>query len=268
MDVAIAAADFDNIEATHAFSLGLPHPTEIGRQLHIALSERGVATGAVDPGDVLAPELRVLVLPHWTVAHERWIGPVGDWVAAGGCLVLTARCGTHTPDNQHIRTPSPGLWRELAGVRVSDYGRINQPGVRPLTLQLNGSRCVAEHWWETLEPDPGTEAIGLWTSRSITGRVGATRRAHGRGQVLYFGAFAAGDALGAMVELVLHTTGVRPQIPFAPRGLIVTQRWGLRDVLWFIANPTDEKLLVPASAAGGPFELAPRDVRVLRTPRS
>ncbi|HEU0220624.1 MAG TPA: beta-galactosidase, partial [Paracoccaceae bacterium] len=132
MDVGIAGSDFDNQEAHKSYAMGLPSPQDDSVLLHQHCYDRGIACGFIHPEDDLS-KLKVFYVPHWVIWKDRWTERLEAFARDGGTVIIGARTGTRTGDNQIIRDTAPG--RELSrlcGITVEDFGRVPAPGAKAL----------------------------------------------------------------------------------------------------------------------------------------
>jgi len=258
LDVGIAGPDFDNEEALKTYSLGLPAPQNAAMPLHRHCYERGIACGFVHPEDELH-RLKLFFVPHWALWEPRWTPMLERFVESGGTLVVGARTGAHTPDNQMIRETPPGSLRALCGVAVEGFGPLppeGAPGLdnshfvlptsvaaipaessrREYTLSLHGQGFRAACWYERLVPDAGTEVLGRWSSRFLDGEAAITMRTVGRGRAVYLGTFLTPSLTEALFSALFDAAGVKPLVPALPKGVEVTLREAPGRALLFLQN--------------------------------
>ncbi len=277
MDVGIAGADFDNQEAYKTYAMGLPSPLEDAQLLHQQCYENGIACGFIHPMDDLS-RLKVLYVPHWVMWKPEWTPRVDAFVAAGGTLILSAMTGTRDIDNHihRVQAPAVGL-SELAGVKVYEFGRLTGPGAdglfnwrdnktngghvrgdtppatsagRNYSFTFGNQEFTAAHLYEKLELAPGTEAIGQWSNRFLAGSPVVTRRAHGKGQVVYLGTYLTAELAAQLTMSVLEPSGATPLITDLPHGVEVNIRQSDEYELVFLLNTTADPVTVSAAPIG------------------
>ena len=275
MDLGIAGADFDNQEAYKTYAMGLPSPLQDATILHRACYTAGIAAGFIHPEDDLSP-LKVLYVPHWVMWKPEWTPRVAAFVAAGGTLILSAMTATRDSDNHIHRqlAPAAGL-SDLAGVTVTEFGRIAGPGAsglfagwpdstngayapatvppassatRAYSLRFGNRDFNAAHLYEMLEMAPGTEALAQWSTRFLAGSPAATTRRHGAGRVIYLGTYLTEDLVETLLDQVIKPAGALPLIADLPPGVEVSVRQASDRALWFITNTTE----TPVQVSGAP----------------
>ena len=267
LDVGIAGPDFDNEEALKTYPLGLPGPQAAAMPLHRYCYDRGIACGFVHPEDELH-RLKLFFVPHWILWQPRWTPLLERFVEGGGTLVVGARTGAHTPDNQMIHATPPGELRALCGVAVQEFGPLPPEGAlglpstldiareaasRPAessrrrhTIDLDGSRLDAALWYEHLAPDAGTEVLARWSSRFLDGAPAITSRQVGRGRVVYLGTYLTPSLTEALFATLTAAAGIVPLVAGLPPGVEATLREGPGRRLLFLQNTSSE----PVSLAG------------------
>ncbi len=272
VEAAIAAGDLAAGEADLALHFGLPAPAEMIGPVHQALYAGGAAVGCVHPADDL-DDLKLYVIPHWTVFDPAWVPNLERFVARGGVLVIGARSATRDLHNRVVAETPPGCLRALAGAAVEEYGRRNIPEALPLALRAGDRSAPATLWYETLIPDPDTEIIARWEGLHLDGQPAVTCRAHGRGAVCYVGAYLTDPVVAALLPLWTARAGLAPLLPGAPEGLEVSLRTDGHKRLWFLINREQRPLTIAAPPAGrdlvsdtpvnGPLTLGAWDAAVI-----
>lgn len=275
-DVAIAGPDasvHDGFEACH---FGLPRPSWVAGDIHRDLFERGIATGFVHPRDDLSA-VKLYVIPHWAMFDPAWLGPIRRWVEGGGTLLIGAMSGTRDMQNNIVGQTPPGLLSELAGVTVTDYTRVNEPRHRPMDIELEGhdEPVPGEHWIESLETQADVQPIGSWRGQWFNRRPAVTRRAVGRGRVVYAGAWLTPALTQALLPGLLREAGVEPLVADLPPRVEAVQRVGESHRLTFLLNHGDEAArfalppggldVLTGKPAATTCELPPLGVRIIKS---
>ena len=252
VDVGIAAADVDVYDAHDTMSFGLPSPKEMAESIHSFFLKRGYAVGCVHPADDLS-DLKVYIIPHWALFNPDWVDNLTAYVEGGGILVIGARTATKDWHNNVVAETPPGVLSDLAGVRIAEYGRQNAPDKRPLKLRFypNAQKATSEHWYEMLEPRPGTLTIARWQDRHLKLKPAALARMVGDGIVVYVGTYLTEGLMEALLpQLVDICPGLAPVWPQAPDGIQVVVRENDERRLWFLINVSDKVQRVSRLPAG------------------
>lgn len=241
VDVGIAAADVDVYDAHTTMSFGLPSPRQAAETVHEFFTRKGYTVGCVHPTDDLSG-LKVYMIPHWALFNPDWLPNLTSFVEGGGVLVLGARTATKDWQNNVAAETPPGALAQLAGVQVVDYGRQNAPNKRLFTIRFypGNAQVHALHWYEQLEPQPGTHTLGRWMERHLRLKTAVSVKKLGAGSVIYVGTYFT-EALmeGLLPALVEHADALAPLLPEATEGVHVVVREDGEKRLWFIINARD-----------------------------
>ncbi|AEJ18217.1 beta-galactosidase [Gracilinema caldarium] len=138
---------------------------------------------------------KLISLPFYQITDEAFVQKLSDWVARGGHLVLGWRSGSRTTDNWNIDRPLPGLFRELAGIRVTNFEALGTGStgicLKDTLIHQFISKiitCKGEVWADILEPETATIIARYRDSKKhYTGKPAFTRNKYGQGFVWYLG---------------------------------------------------------------------------------
>lgn len=238
VDVAVAASDVDVVDSDKTYPLGLPGALKVAEVVHGWFFRRGYSIGCVHPSDDLTG-VKLYVIPHWTVFDPAWLPNLESFVRGGGTLVLGARTASRDLNNNVVPTTLPGVLRRLAGVTVEEYGRQNAPEARPLSIEFGNGTAATSLWYETLHPDEGTETLGRWRGRHLSGEAAMTLRRLGLGQVIYVGSYLTEPLLEAVLPEFVSLSRLATATPSPTSGIEVVRREGGGKRLWFYINHAD-----------------------------
>lgn len=276
VDIGIAAADMDVHDAHTTMSFGLPSPKAVAESVHSSLLRRGYAVGCVHPSDDLS-DLKVYILPHWAVFDPDWVPNLQAFVEGGGILIVGARTATKDWQNNVIAETPPGLLRQLTGLRIAEYGRQNAPDKRPLIVRFypGDARVTSEHWYERLDPMPGTSTLARWENRHLRLKIAVTMRKSGQGATIYVGTYLNdGIVAGLLPRLTELRKDLTPLWPTAPEGVhVVVRENEEKRLLFFINNnklgstvmePPQGMELISGKATGTRMFLMEHEVAVVK----
>ncbi|MCC5845339.1 MAG: beta-galactosidase [Verrucomicrobia bacterium] len=238
MDVGVAYADYDAMEARATMPLGLPSLSNHAEAIHRWFFRGHYAAGCVHPADVL-DGLKMLIIPHWEVMDPDWLPHLRDFVERGGTLVLGAICATRDTNNHVIAETPPGFLRELAGVSVEEYSRKNRADQRSWVMKWDDREHTAEGWVEILAPEEGTEVLAAWTARHAAGKPAVTCRRQGKGRVLYVGTLMTEAFMERFGPALVRSSGAEPVLPDLPEDVEAAVRYGDGRELLFLINHAD-----------------------------
>jgi len=193
-------------------------------------------------------------------------------VQAGGVFVTSFRLGVKTESSQIVRTPLPGLLRDVMGVTVEDYIPIYsaKQGVK-FSAALAGPDGECGLWADILQPS-GAEVVGSYTAGEHAGAAAVTINGHGKGKAVYVGADLDPASLARVLRTLAASAGVQQPMD-VPAGVEMTVRKS-DDKQWiFLLNhssvaqtvslPKTFTDLLTQEAHSGTIELSGYGVRVL-----
>jgi beta-galactosidase len=126
------------------------------------------------------------------MADPALVGRLDAWVKEGGQLVLGYRSGARDMRNWNTSQPLPGLFAEMAGIRVPRFESLNsgKAGMRIGIFPAKG-----EVWADIIEPTTA-KVVARWADKRkfYSGLPCATVNRRGEGSVWYIG--TSPDATG------------------------------------------------------------------------
>ncbi|MDA3799990.1 MAG: beta-galactosidase [Kiritimatiellae bacterium] len=209
-DVAIAYADTDVTSSHNIYSLGLPSPYGVAESIHNVLYNKNFEVGCIHPSDDLS-DLKVIFIPHWTVFKQEWIENLKEFADNGGIVVVGARTATRNTDNNIIPETIPGIFSELCGITINEYGRQNDNENRPLCLDINLVNVRTDLWYEEMVcNDDKTEVIASWKNRHLKNKSGITFRKadSGNGGFMYVGTYLTPPIITALLPKIQALSGL------------------------------------------------------------
>ncbi len=247
MDVAFASADQEVADSHQTYSLGLPWPDQIAEQQHIWFQTRGYSVGCVHPSDDLSG-LKLYVIPHWAWFDPAWLPNLHQFVESGGVLVIGARTATRDIYNNIVTDVLPGCLRELTGVSVVEYGRLNrQPSLeRTVEAAAAGGAMCADHWYEQLELSAGVQTLATWRGRThLNGTPAISSRTVGKGRVVYVGTYLHAEVWNVLGTELTAAAGVKPLVKTAEnvqvsRRVAAAANGKPARELWTVVNLTNQ----------------------------
>lgn len=237
-----------------------------------AISASHTGIDVIVPGAELA-SYKVVMAPVAYVMTEAQAARIRAFVRNGGVFVSNFRLGVKTESSQIVRTPLPGLLRDVMGVTVEDYVPIysGKQGVKfSQTLAGADGECIL--WADILNPSDA-EVLATYTAGEHAGRAAITRNGFGKGKAIYIGADLDRGSLARVLQTICGSAGVTQAIE-VPSGVEVTVRKAGAKKFVFLLNHTSapQSVSLPGSFMNvltgelhaGKIELGAYDVRVLR----
>ncbi len=156
---------------------------------------------------------KLLSLPLYQMADPAFVARIEDWVRSGGVLVLGYRAGARDLRNWNVDLPLPGLFANLAGVRVNRFESLNLTKTR---LSIHGlPPFLPTHgtvWAELLEPQ-GATPIAWYADQAkhYRGTPAVTLNRYGAGRVYYLGTSPDEAAMFFLYRRILRDAGLSPR---------------------------------------------------------
>ena len=237
-----------------------------------AMSASHTGIDVITPGADLAA-YKIVFAPVVYVLSEAQAARIRSFVQGGGMFVTNFRLGVKTETSQMVRTPLPGLLRDVMGVTVADYVPIYsaKQGVK-FSPTLAGADGQCGLWADILQPS-GAEVLGSYTNGEHAGEAAVTMNSFGKGKAIYIGGDLDAASLSRVLRAFAASAGVKR--PFdVPAGVELTVRKS-GDKQWiFLLNhtsvaqtvglPTAFTDLLTKEAQSGTIELSGYGVKVLQ----
>ena len=200
----------------------------------ISASHTGI--DVVAPGADWTP-YKVVFAPLAYVLSEAQGERIRGFVQKGGVFVSNFRLGVKTETSQIVRTPLPGLLRDVMGVTVEDYVPIYsaRPAVR-FSSVLSGPDAEVGIWMDVLQPS-GAEVLGTYTSGAHAGQAAITMNSFRKGKAVYIGADLNAESLARVLRTLAAQAGVTQPLEVPP-GVEVTVRAAGNKQWMFLLNHT------------------------------
>lgn len=180
------------------------------------LAARNVPADIV-PADAPLDGYRLVIAPALILLGEARAARLHDFVARGGHLVLTARCGMKDEYNALLPLRQPGFLRDCAGVEVEEYYALAEP----VPVEGDGISGRATIWAERLRAlDGSTRVLARYgvSNGWLDGQAAITEHPFGLGRVHYVGAWLDAATQEALLERILAAAGVEPVL-VTPEGV-------------------------------------------------
>ncbi len=252
---------------------------------HHALSYTDQVTlwyGSVSPShsgiDVIAPGVdlspyKIVFAPVVYVLSEAQAGRIRSFVQNGGVFVTSFRLGVKNESSQIVRTPLPGLLRDVMGVTVEDYVPTysGKQSVK-FSAMLAGPDGECGIWADILQPS-GAEVLGSYTSGEHAGQAAVTMNSFGKGKAVYIGADLDAVSLSRVLRILSASAGVKQALEVPPGVEVTVRKSGDKQWMFLLNHTSDEQTVsIPGNFAdlltrktySGKIELSAYGVLVLQ----
>lgn len=247
IDCAVAAGEMDVTDAHATYTLGLPSEDHIAGIIHRFLMRKGYAVGCVHPEDELSG-LKLYVIPHWALFKPEWVPNLERFVKNGGTLVVSARTAAKNVDNTVVPDTLPGCLRNLCGVTVEEYGRLNLPAEN-LEMKIANFAVKPDIWYEILRPENGAVPYAKWKGGHLDGKCAISLKKHGRGHVFYIGTYMTEIVAPILIPKLANFAKISP-LWKSPGKVEVVLRKNGRKKLWFFINMGEKKANLKNTPSG------------------
>lgn len=135
---------------------------------------------------------KIISLPLYQMADPDLVARLDAWVKKGGHLVIGYRSGARDARDWNVDAPLPGLFAEMAGIRVPRFESLNSGSAR---MRIGMIPAKGEVWADIIEPATA-KRVAVWADKKkfYSGAPCVTVNARGEGKVWYIG--TSPDSLG------------------------------------------------------------------------
>jgi beta-galactosidase len=163
---------------------------------------------------------RIISLPLYQMADLELVARLDAWVRKGGHLVLGYRAGARDSRNWNIAEPLPGLFADMAGLRVPRSESLNSGKVG---IRVGLLPAKATVWADIIEPTTA-KPIAVWADsrKFYSGLPCATVNVRDEGRVWYIG--MSPDPVGIFLLYRRILKGAKVGAKFHGMGIEVVKR--------------------------------------------
>jgi beta-galactosidase len=149
----------------------------------------------------------IISLPMYQMADPEFVGRIKMWVHEGGTLVLGWRAGTRDMNNFAITGNLPGLFSELAGVKIRRFESLNKNKVK---IRIGLIPAKGEVWADLLEPTTA-KAVAFYSDskKHYSGTPAVTVNHYGKGAVYYLGTSPDPVGLFILFRKIFRKSGLK-----------------------------------------------------------
>jgi beta-galactosidase len=236
------------------------------------LAARNIAADIIS-ADTPLDNYKLVIAPALLMLNESRAARLRDFVARGGHLVLTIRCGMKDGYNALLPLRQPGPLADLAGVEVEEYYALLQPVPVSGEWLAGTSRLWAERL--RVRDEAGTQVIARYGESNgwLDGHPAVTVHPHGQGRVVFVGAYLDEVSQQSLLDHITSTAGVQPVME-VPAGVEARRRVNAAgEEIFIVINHERAEQFVPlpwparehlsGQSVGEELRLAPYGVAVL-----
>lgn len=182
---------------------------------------------------------RLVIAPALLFQNQTMVKILQEYVAQGGHLVLTVRCGMKDEYNALLPQRQPGGLAEIAGVEVEEYFALQEP----VPVIGNWFEGQSNLWAERLAlvgvGKKSAHVIARYGKSNgwLDNQIAITVHSYGGGLVYYVGAYLEEGAQQALLNRVLKTAAVTT-IVTSPGIEICTRQLPGGEKIYIVINHT------------------------------
>lgn len=186
---------------------------------HSALLDHGITTDFAGRDTDLS-SYDLVIAPSLFVADVATTSALSRYAESGGTLLVTALTGVIDEDTALASGGYLGPLAATLGVRIEEFAPHPVEESVALVGQVDAETI---QWSEVVHADEGL-VVSRFSGGVADGGPALTRRKAGNGTAWYLASDLATEGLHAVLERVLHETGIVPEVPGLPAGVEAVRR--------------------------------------------
>ncbi len=216
---------------------------------------------AVGSEDIISSDYKIVYLPAFVILTQSLKEKLEQYVAAGGCLVITCLSGIKDESNNMITSVKPGGFRKLAGITVEEFDTGGN-------VTLSGIEGTSSIWRDILKTE-SAEIVAEYENEYYKGSPAITMNSYGKGKVWYVGCDLDEKGMYCLVREINRSAGISVLTP--PEGTEIIRRRTDSLTYTILLNYTDIEKKLPMTGksllTGDTFtgSLKPYEIEILET---
>lgn len=270
--------DYDNDSNSKIEGYIGPDEWKSEEAVYRVLSERHIMTDLISHENTGCmndlKKYKVIFYVNAQMLDDVDVKELQSYVEQGGTLVLGPRSGYKDRYNRCYMLPFPGVVRELAGVEVKDFSKLDGSDNVGIVFKNTGKSARSAVFNEILELiNPNARAIAQYSSDYYAGEPAVTSIPVGKGQVIYFGTFFTAENNGLLLDSIGMNDPISCWADVPKEVEVVTRKHDSGNVYIFLnymnsvvqANFKEQvKNLVTGQVFDGETDLKPFEVMLLQ----
>lgn len=159
---------------------------------------------------------KILILPSFIILDEMLASKLAEYVLNGGYLITNFFSGTKELNNSVIKTPFPGLLKNICGIEIEDFDCLT--GKK--TVGINGimGKSKASIWCDILKTEPA-ETIARYCEGYYKGKTAISRNHYGKGYAYYIGCNPDESGMNQLMKIIMDEANINPILPYKIDGI-------------------------------------------------
>ncbi|MGO4545988.1 beta-galactosidase [Paenibacillus sp. 2TAB23] len=198
------------------------HQAQYYRYFH----ERNILVDIISP-DASFDGYELLIIPNFMMAREEATKRIHAFAERGGTIVMDFRAGAKEWNNRMLPQRLPGLYADLLGISIDDYGIIEEDisiGLLEPEAEAAAASDSATYpgeaatWYDVIELE-GAEPLLLFANDYFAGQPAVTRNRYGLGTAYYLGTELDSASLHRLFHSICKDLNLEPVLPGLPSGV-------------------------------------------------
>ncbi len=239
------------------------------KSYHDAFTRFGVGTDIINWSSSL-DEYNIVVAPTMYITNEQVTINLYKFAANGGTLILTNRSGVKDVNNTCIMDQLPTVFKECAGIVVSEYDPI---GTDNHTVRHDDGKIYdCEQWCDIIETTTA-KALAVYNDDYYEGKPAVTVNNYKEGKVYYVGTVFKKAYYYKLISEILKENGIE-YYDNLPDGIELSIRENERESYLFVFNNSENiqkfeakktyRSIVNNGMEGTCFMLKPFEMEILK----
>ncbi|MBX6358639.1 MAG: beta-galactosidase [Acidobacterium ailaaui] len=216
---------------------------------------------------------KIVLAPFMYIVSEKQAANIREFVRSGGVFVAGFRLGAKDPESRMMKTPLPGLLRDVMGVTVKDYVPVYSEKQRVKFAQTYGdAESDCQLWYDVLAPEKA-EVLATYTTGRYAGEAAVTSNSFGKGKAVYIGARLDPAGLGRLLNTLAASAGAKAELDASPGVEVTVRESGGKRWIYVLNHSANRQTLplkrmykeaITGETQSGQLVLEPYGVRVLQ----
>lgn len=178
---------------------------------------------------------QLVILPNLIMAESDFVKKLSGYVDQGGCIIMDYRAGAKLWNNQMNTQLLPGLFRDVLGITIDEYGVLSENERLTLVHEASNGNFEGDTWYDVVHPEEA-KSIVLYGSDYMSGKPAVTVNQYGQGQAYYLGIGVSPDLLAVLMQDICQSQNIRPIMACRIDGVEIVRRTKGQADLLFIIN--------------------------------
>lgn len=227
------------------------------QRLHAAFGRCGMNVDIISQHDSL-DGYRIVVAPEMYVTDANVSQRLHEYTRQGGIVILTTRSGVKDANNNAVMAPLPGVYADMAGIRVTEYNPIGGDHV-PVCFDEKKT-FDAKQWCDVLETDTA-ETLAVYGGEYFKGTPAITCNHYGAGQVYYIATVGSQSLYDHLSRCILQQNHISFVAGLPERVEMTKRSTDDANVYFAFNNDETEKEFI---LFGKPCHLAPFEMKIIK----